>query len=66
MTEYEHEECEECGGQVHDPLKNAAWPLVEFVLNATAEGSRTRTQAMDKLLKAVEEIRGILARGQFH
>jgi hypothetical protein len=58
----EREECEECGGQVHDPLKAAAMPLANFVLTATTEGTRTRNEAMNKLLRAVEELRSILAR----
>jgi hypothetical protein len=63
MTEHEREESE--AWPVADPLKTAAMPLAQFVLAETAEG-RTRKQAMDKLLRCVEEIRAILARGQFH
>jgi hypothetical protein len=67
MTEHSGE-CEECG-QIHaalDPLKAVSWPLADYILSATTEGSRTRTDAMNRLLKCIEEIRATLARGQFH
>jgi hypothetical protein len=62
----EHEECEECGLPVHDPLKAAAMPLADFILNATTEGTHARNEAMNRLLKAVEEIRSVLARGRLN
>jgi hypothetical protein len=64
MNEHEHE-CSDCG-QIHDPLKSAALPLANFILNVTTEGTRARNEAMNRLLKCVEEIRATLARGQFH
>jgi hypothetical protein len=62
----EHERCEECGGQHGDPLKNAAWPLAEFILNMTNEKSLARGEAMNALMASVETIRSILAKSHMH
>jgi hypothetical protein len=61
MTEREESEA----WPVADPLKTAAMGLAQFVLAETTEG-RTRNEAMNRLLKAVEDIRGILARGRMN
>jgi hypothetical protein len=65
MTEHKQHECEDCG-RVHDPLKNTAWPLAEFILNMTNEKSHARGEAMNALMACVEKIRAILAKSHMH
>jgi hypothetical protein len=66
MTEHKHHECEDCGQTHHDLLKVAAWPLAEFILNATTEKSLARGEAMNALMASVETIRSILAKSHMH
>jgi hypothetical protein len=65
MTEHKHHECEDYAPP-RDLLLTASWPLVEYILNATSERSQARTEAVNKLMQAVETIRGILAKSQMH
>jgi hypothetical protein len=44
-----------------DPIRTAAWPLIECVLELTADGSKERARAVSEVLELVERIRAALA-----
>jgi|RhiMetStandDraft_4_1073278.scaffolds.fasta_scaffold1247225_2 hypothetical protein len=60
VIDADEDELVECGWSARpDALRTAAWPLIEAVFAATAEG-RQREQAIKEIIAAVERVRGIL------
>ena len=51
----------ERGAPEADPIRAAACPLIECVLDLTADGSKERARAVGEVLEVVERIRAALA-----
>ena len=61
MTECDEETgFEPWPGEV-DPIHTAAWPLIECLLERTADGSKERARAVSEVLEVIERIRAELA-----
>jgi hypothetical protein len=61
MTIERDEEFESWPGETVDPIRTAACPLIECVLDLTADGSKERARAVGEVLEVVERIRAALA-----
>ena len=63
----EFSETDEVPDEAGDPIRGAAFPLIEHIFATTLDGSPERKAAMGELMLAVDRIRAALvSRPSFH